>query len=75
MPTTAKVVAIGNSVGIILPKEILTSLKVQKGDTVCISETPFGAHVTPYDDEFARKLESTERVMRKYRDTLRKLAE
>jgi len=75
MPTTAKVVAIGNSVGIILPKEVAANLKVQKGDTVCISETPFGAHVTPYDDEFARKLESTEKVMRKYRDALRKLAE
>ena len=57
MPTTAKVVAIGNSVGIILPKEVVANLKIQKGDTVCISETPFGAHVTPYDDEFARKLE------------------
>ncbi len=75
MPTTAKVVAIGNSVGIILPKEVVANLKVKKGDTVCISETPFGAHVTPYDDEFARKLESTERVMRKYRDALRKLGE
>lgn len=75
MPTTAKVVAIGNSVGIILPKETLARLKVQKGDTVCISDTPFGAHVTPYDDQFMRKLESTERVMRRYRDTLRKLAE
>lgn len=75
MPTTAKVVAIGNSVGIILPKETLARLKVQKGDTVCISETPFGVHVTPYDDQFMRKLESTERIMRKYRDALRKLAE
>lgn len=75
MPTTAKVVAIGNSVGIILPKEVVANLKIQKGDTVCISETPFGAHVTPYDDEFARKLESTERVMHKYRDALRKLGE
>jgi putative addiction module antidote len=75
MPTTAKVVAIGNSVGIILPKETLARLKVQKGDTVCISDTPFGAHVSPYDDQFMRKLESTERVMRKYRDALRKLAE
>lgn len=75
MPTRAKVVAIGNSVGIILPKEVAASLKVQKGDTVCISETQFGAHVTPYDESFAKKLESTERVMRKYRDALRKLAE
>lgn len=75
MAATAKIVAIGNSVGIILPKETLARLKVQKGDTVCISDTPFGAHLTPYDDEFAKKLESSERVMRKYRDALRKLAE
>lgn len=75
MATTAKVVAIGNSVGIILPKEILDRLKLQKGDTVCLSETPFGEHLTPYDEQFMRKLESSERVMRQYRDALRKLAE
>lgn len=75
MATTAKVVAIGNSVGIILPKETLAQLRLQKGDTVCISETPFGAYLTPYDEQFARKLEATQRVMHKYRDTLRKLAE
>ena len=75
MATTTKIIAIGNSAGIILPKEVLARLNVQKGDTLCISEAPFGAHVTPYDDEFARKLASTERVMRKYRDALRKLAE
>lgn len=75
MATTAKVVAIGNSVGIILPKETLAQLRLQKGDTVCISETPFGAYLTPYDEQFSRKLEATQRVMHKYRDTLRKLAE
>lgn len=75
MATKAKVVAIGNSVGIILPKETLATLKVEKGDTVCISETPFGAHITPYDDQFTQKLESSQRVMRKYRDALRKLSE
>ena len=75
MATTAKIIAIGNSDGIILPKETLARLKVEKGDTVCLTETPYGAHLTPYDDQFVRKLEATERVMRKYRDALRKLAE
>lgn len=75
MATTAKIIAIGNSAGIILPKETLARLKLEKGDSICLSETPFGAHLTPYDDEFMRKLEATELVMRKYRDTLRKLAE
>ena len=75
MATKTKIIAIGNSVGIILPKEMLARLKVEKGDTVCLSETPYGAHLTPYDDQFMRKLESTEKIMRKYRDTLRKLAE
>jgi len=72
---TTKIIAIGNSAGIILPKEMLARLKIGKGDTVCLSETPYGAHLTPYDDQFMRKLESTERVMKKYRDALRKLAE
>jgi putative addiction module antidote len=75
MATTTKIIAIGNSAGIILPKETLARLKIDKGDTICLSETPFGAHLTPYDDQFMSKLEATERVMKKYRDTLRKLAE
>ncbi len=75
MPTTTKIIAIGNSAGIILPKETLARLNVAKGDTICLSETPYGAHLTPYDNEFERKLEATERVMRKYRDALLKLAE
>jgi putative addiction module antidote len=75
MATTTKIIAIGNSAGIILPKETLARLNVEKGDSICLSETPFGAHLTPYDDEFMRKLEASEHVMRKYRDALRKLAE
>jgi len=75
MPTTTKVIPIGNSAGIILPKEVLTRLKLEKGDTVCITETPFGANLTAYDEQFMRKMEAAQRVMRKYRDALRKLAE
>jgi putative addiction module antidote len=75
MATTTKIIAIGNSAGIILPKETLARLNVEKGDSVCVSETPFGVNLTPYDEEFMRKLEVSERVMRKYRDALRKLAD
>jgi putative addiction module antidote len=75
MATTTKIIAIGNSAGIILPKEVLAWLNVEKGDSICLSETPFGAHLTAYDDQFMRKLEASEKVMRKYRDALRKLAE
>ena len=75
MATTTKIIAIGNSAGIILPKETLAQLNVEKGDSVCLSEAPFGVNITPYDDEFMRKLEASQRVMRKYRDALRKLAE
>ena len=75
MAVTAKIISIGNSAGIILPKETLAQLKVEKGDTVYISETPSGVSLTPYDEEFMRKMESAERVMNRYRDALRKLAE
>ena len=40
MATTTKIIAIGNSAGIILPKEILARLNVEKGDAICLSETP-----------------------------------
>jgi putative addiction module antidote len=75
VPQTAKVVAIGNSLGIILPKEVTSRLRLDKGDTVSLSETPLGIHLTPYNEQFMGKIEAAEKVMRKYRDTLRKLAE
>jgi putative addiction module antidote len=75
MATTTKVIAIGNSAGIILPKEMLVRLKIDKGDTICLSETPYGVNLTPYDEQFMRKLQSAEKIMHKYRDALRKLAE
>ena len=74
MPTSTKVIAIGNSAGIILPKDMLSRLKVEKGDTVYVSETPNGLQVTPYDAEFAVKMEAADRVIRRYRDALKNLA-
>ena len=72
---TLKITTVGNSVGIVLPREILERLRVEKGDTLYAVETPNGIELTPYDAEFARKLEVGKRVMRENRDLLRKLAE
>jgi putative addiction module antidote len=75
MATTAKVIAIGNSSGIILPKETLARLNVQKGDTLYLNETPAGFQVSPYDEEFGAKMEVADRVIRRYRDAFKRLAE
>lgn len=73
--TTLKVVAVGNSVGVILPKELTERLRVAKGDLLYATETPDGIQLTPYDPDFARQMELAEQVMREDRDALRKLAE
>jgi putative addiction module antidote len=70
-----KIVAIGNSAGIILPKEILDRLRVGKGETLYVLETKNGFELTPYNPEFATQMEIAERIMREDRDVLRKLAE
>jgi putative addiction module antidote len=72
---TLKVTAIGNSVGVILPKEILDRLRVGKGDLLYVSESPDGIQLAPYDPEFARQIDAAERVMREDRDALRKLGQ
>ena len=47
-----KVTTIGSSAGIVLPKEALALLKVQKGDSVFLTESPDGVRITPYDPDF-----------------------
>ena len=75
MATTVKVTAIGNSVGIILPKELLTKLQVAKGDQLYVSETPDGIQLTPYDEDFAEEMKVARQIMKENRDVLRRLAE
>ena len=75
MSNTLKITTVGNSAGIVLPKEILERLRVKKGDTLYAVETPNGIELKPYDPEFARKMEVAKKVMRENRDLLRKLAE
>lgn len=70
-----KVNTIGNSTGVILPKELLAKLRIGKGDTLFVTETPRGVELSPYDAEFATQMEIAESIMREDRDVLKKLAE
>ncbi|WHZ18930.1 MAG: Prevent host death protein, Phd antitoxin [Rhodanobacteraceae bacterium] len=70
-----KVTTIGNSAGVILPRELLARLRVEKGDELYALETPDGIKLTTYDPTFAKQMEVAEKVMRKDRDLLRKLAD
>jgi len=74
MTNTLKVTTIGNSIGIILPKDVVEKLRVSKGDAVFAIETSNGIELTPYNPEVARQMEKAEQVMREDRDALRKLA-
>ena len=74
MRITLKLTTIGNSTGVILPKRVLAKLRVKKGDTVYLTESPEGFLVTPYDERFARQVEAAEDFMKEYRDVLKELA-
>ena len=71
---TLKLTQIGNSVGVILPKEVLARLKLVKGDTVYVTDTPGGVALTPHDPSFDEQLELGREFMREYKDTFRALA-
>ena len=69
-----KLTQIGNSVGLILPKDVLARLKLEKGDTVFVTETPNGVAVTPYDPGLEEQIEAGRAFMRDFRDTFHELA-
>lgn len=71
----AKISPIGNSLGIILPKEALARLRVDRGDLVFLVESPLGFEITPYEPEFAGQLQQAEQLMRTERNVLRQLAD
>jgi putative addiction module antidote len=70
----ATVTQIGNSTGVILPKEAIARLKVKKGDSVFLTETPDGYMISPYDPEFEAQMTAARRGMAKYRNALHELA-
>jgi len=72
---TAKITTIGNSLGIVLPREILARLRVDKGDLLFLVESPLGFEMTPYEPGFAAQMQQAEQVMRAERNVLRLLAD
>jgi putative addiction module antidote len=74
MNTSLKIKKIGNSAGIILPKEVLAQLRAAIGDTLFLSEAPDGVRLTASDPDFEEKMEAAEAIMREDRDILRVLA-
>lgn len=70
-----KITTVGNSAGIILPKELLARLRLQKGDELFALETPDGIKLTVFDPTLAEQMEVAEKIMREDRAVLRKLAQ
>ena len=70
-----KITTIGNSAGVILPKELLARLRLEKGDELHALETPDGIRLTVYDPTLAQQMDVAEQVMRRRRTLLNKLAQ
>lgn len=69
-----KVTTVGSSAGVVLPKEVLAKLRVVKGDSVFLTESPDGFRITPYNPEFEEQMALARKFMRERRDVLRELA-
>jgi len=74
MNTALKITRIGNSAGIVLPKDVLARLRVGPGDALYLSEAPDGVRLTAHDPDFAETMAAAETIMREDRDILRELA-
>lgn len=72
--TALRLTGIGNSVGVILPKEVLARLGVGKGDTLYAVESPDGLRLTVADAEFEAQMKVARRLMKKWRNVLHELA-
>jgi len=69
-----KLTAVGTSTGVVIPKEMLSILKLEKGDKVFATRTPGGYLLSPYDPEIEMQINAGREVMKQYRETLRALA-
>lgn len=70
-----KITTVGNSAGVILPKELLARLRLGKGDELYALETPDGLKLTVFDPTLAEQMEVAEQVMREDRQVLHQLAQ
>lgn len=71
---TLKLTQIGNSIGVILPKEVLARLKLEKGDSIYVTETPQGLALTPYDPTIEEQVDEGRKFMREFKNTFHALA-
>ena len=69
-----KLTQIGNSLGLILPKEVLARLKLEKGDEIFITEAAEGYHITPHNPAFEAQMKAARKIMKRRRAVLRQLA-
>lgn len=69
-----KLTQIGNSVGAVFPRELLTQLKLEKGDTLYITESPDGMRITTHNPEFAEQMQAAKGIMKRRRAVLHELA-
>lgn len=69
-----KVTQVGNSLGILIPKEALHKMKAAKGDTLYLVESPEGYTITPYQQDFEHQMEAADKVMKQFKNALRELA-
>ena len=70
-----RITTVGNSAGVILPKELLARLRLEKGDELYVVETPDGFRLSAYDPTLAAQMGVAEQVMRRRRNLLHKLAQ
>ena len=70
-----KVRKFGNSLGVILPKDVINRLHTEDGQLLFLLEAPDGSYrLTPYDPVFEQKMAKAEAIIRRYRNTLHVLA-
>lgn len=74
MNAKLKIRRFGNSSGVLLPKELLSRLRVGEGDTLYVTDSPEGVRLTAADPDFEAQMELAEKIMREDRDILRVLA-
>lgn len=70
-----RITTIGNSAGVILPREVLARLRVEKGDELHVIETPDGIALSVYDPDLAAQMDVAEQIMREDRNVLHKLSQ
>lgn len=74
MTVKLKVTTVGSSSGVVLPRDVMERLNIQKGDTLFLTEAPGGYRISPYDPAFERQMDLARTVMREDRNVLRELA-